>query len=130
MLWRPHLDCRVVCSECTRSTPGLADSETSSAVVGAAAQCIYLLYGLDLPERNEQWTDGFQVGTPSSSASGVRLELRQVGPATFPMHTKNRGCFYFLPAAWSACKLQSDTAMLEPMCNTVQIINISANEVK
>lgn len=50
-------------SECTRSVGGLAEGEAGSALVGAAAQCIYLLYGLDLPERNEQWTDGFQVCT-------------------------------------------------------------------
>lgn len=38
------------------------DDETCKGLLGAAAQCIYLLYGLDLTERNEQWTDGFQVG--------------------------------------------------------------------
>lgn len=39
----------------------LADGEACSALVGATAQCVYLLYGLDLTERDEQWTDGFQV---------------------------------------------------------------------
>ena len=49
-------------SECTRSAEGVADDGTGSMVMGATAQCIYVLYGLDLPERNEQWTEAFQVG--------------------------------------------------------------------
>lgn len=58
----------VTASECARSVDRLTedadtdDDETCKGLLGAAAQCIYLLYGLDLTERDEQWTDGFQVG--------------------------------------------------------------------
>ena len=46
-------------------TPGAG--EGVSAVKGAAAKCIYLLYGLDLPEQDHQWTDGFQVSMQKAS---------------------------------------------------------------
>ena len=56
-------NCCVICSECARCMERLADDKTCKALMGAAAQCIYLLYGLDLTEREDQWTDGFQVST-------------------------------------------------------------------
>ena len=59
-----HSKCCVICSECARCMERLADDKTCKALMGAAAQCVYLLYGLDLTERDEQWTDGFQVSTP------------------------------------------------------------------
>ena len=58
-----HIDDSVLTSECARSMESLADSEACKALGGAAAQCVYLLYGLDLTQRDEQWTDGFQVST-------------------------------------------------------------------
>ena len=51
----------VTSAECARSVERLADDVACKALVGAVAQCIYLLYALDLTERDEQWTDGFQV---------------------------------------------------------------------
>ncbi len=36
-------------------------AEPDMALMGAAAQCIHLLYGLELPERDASFTDGFQA---------------------------------------------------------------------
>lgn len=57
----PRFTTSAISSECARLTERLADDEACKALMGAAAQCVYLLYGLDLTERDEQWTDEFQV---------------------------------------------------------------------
>lgn len=36
-------------------------AEPDVALMGAAAQCIHLLSGLELPERDAGFTDGFQA---------------------------------------------------------------------
>ena len=54
--------------------PAASDSEVD--VIGATAQCVYLLYGLEVSERNEAFTDGFQVGSflqISCASAGVSL---------------------------------------------------------
>ena len=36
-------------------------TEAATTLIGAAAQCVHLLYGLELPMADEGFTEGYQV---------------------------------------------------------------------
>lgn len=52
--------CADIADQCYANGAEVA-AEPDVALLGAAAQCIHLLYGLELPERDAGFTDSFQA---------------------------------------------------------------------
>ena len=58
---------RLPCADACKAAAANADTTATgaaTALIGAAAQCVHLLYGLELPAADEGFTEGYQVCFP------------------------------------------------------------------